>query len=142
MSSTLDILSNMLYTTRMKEKSYQRLRAVIVLFVGLLVAVATTLDNSFLLASAAILVGMLFMGIVRAKNPHRIDEREVALREKAANLTYAVFAPTLGIGSFLLLILTREEFLYPEAIGQVMAYLTLFLITLYALFYAYLTRKY
>jgi hypothetical protein len=80
----------------------------------------------------------------------KADEREVAVREKAAQLTYAIFAPTIGIGSFLLLlpsksglsIFTKGEFAYLESLGMIFAYLTLFLIAIYAISFYYLNRKY
>lgn len=124
----------------MPDKTYQRIRAAIALFVGLLVSIATTMD-SYLLGIAAVLVGMLFMGLVRAKHPQKVDERELAIREKSANLAYAIFAPTLGLGSFFLLIFARGEYLFLEALGQILAYLALFLIALYALFYRYFSHK-
>jgi len=84
----------------------------------------------------------LFMILVRSKTKITIDEREQTVREKAAQLTYAIFAPTIGIGSFLLIIFSRGEYYYLEALGMVLAYLSLFLIALYALTYYYFNRKF
>lgn len=133
----------------MNHQQYQRLRVMITLFIFAIVLLAVDYD-SYLLASAAIFTGMLFMSLVRSKARIKIDEREKSIREKAAQLTYAIFAPTIGIGAFLLLfpshsgltVFAKGEFTYLESIGIVFAYLTLFLIVLYAISYHFLNRKY
>ena len=89
---------------------------------------------------SGVITGIVFMRIVRAKSNIRVDEREVTLREKAANLTYAIFTPTIGLSAFFLLLLARGEFYYLESLGLILAYLTLFIIGLYALTYLYLNR--
>jgi hypothetical protein len=65
-------------------------------------------------------------------------------------MTYAIFAPTIGIGAFLLLlpsksglsVFSKGEFAYIESLGMVFAYLTLFLIAIYAICYHFFDRKY
>lgn len=133
----------------MNLKKYKKIRVVITLFVAAIVALAV-LQNSYFLALAGVLTGMLFMVLVRSKTKIIIDEREKTIREKAAQITYAIFAPTLGIATILLLIpsysgasvFSKGEFGYLESLGMVFAYLTLFLITLYAISYYFLNRKY
>jgi uncharacterized membrane protein len=133
----------------MSRKKYLQLRMVIFLFVFAIVALAVT-HNSYLLSIAGIVTGMIFMIFARSKAKIRIDEREKTIREKAAHLTYAIFAPTIGISAFLLLIpyqdlspvFAKGEFAYPESIGMIFAYLTLFLIAIYAISYHFLNRRY
>lgn len=133
----------------MNEKKYKKIRIVVSLFVAMLVSVSINM-HSYLLAIAGVLTGLLFLSVVRLKTKIKIDEREKTIREKAANLTYAIFAPTIGIGAFLLLvpsysglsIFSKGEFTYLESLGMVFAYLTLFLISLYAISYHFLNRKY
>lgn len=125
----------------MDQRRYKQVRVVVILFVLAIVGLAVTCD-SYLLAVLGVLTGMLFMGVVRSKTKITVDEREVTVREKAAQMTYAIFAPTIGIGSFFLIILARGEFYYLESLGIVFAYLTLFLIALYAIFYHFFNRKY
>ena len=133
----------------MNIKKYRQIRAAITLFIGLIVAVSVT-QNSFVLAAIGVLVGMLFLSIVRSKTKITIDEREETVREKAAQLTYAIFAPTIGIGAFLLMVpsysgisvFSKGEFVYLESLGIIFAYLTLFLIAIYAISYYFLNRKY
>lgn len=122
-------------------KKYRQVRATATLFIGAIVAVAVV-QNSYLLATIGVLTGMLFLALVRSKTKITIDEREQTIKEKAAQTTYAIFAPTIGIGAFLLFIMARGQFLYLESLGMVFAYLTLFLIALYAISYHFFNRKY
>lgn len=93
---------------------------------------------------------MAFMILVRSRAKIKTDEREVTIQEKAAKMTYAIFAPTLGITAFLLLlpskggisIFSKGEWLYIESLGMVFAYLTLFLIAIYAISYHFFNKKY
>ena len=133
----------------MNIKKYRQVRVLIFLFVTALV-ILSVMQNSYLLAVVAVITGMFFLTVVKAKTVVRIDEREKTIREKAAQLTYAIFAPTIGIGAVLLLIpsysglsvFSKGEFTYLEALGIVFAYLALFLITIYAISYCFLNRKY
>jgi len=133
----------------MNRKKYKQFRVVVAFFVSAIVSGAVFSD-SYVLAIAGVLTGMIFMAFVRSKANIRIDEREVTMREKAAQMTYAIFAPTIGIGSFLLLfpsysgleVFARGEFVYLESLGMVFAYLTLFLIAIYAISYHFLSRKF
>ena len=130
-------------------KKYQQFRVAITFFIGAVVGISVLLDI-YLLAVISVLTGMLFLSVARSKTKIKIDERELTIREKAAQLTYAIFAPTIGIGAFLFLIpshsglsvFSKGEFLYLESLGMVFAYLTLFLIALYAISYHFLNRKY
>jgi len=78
-----------------------------------------------------------------------MDEREKSVREQATKTAYSIFAPTIGIGSLLLLVFssgilptTKEEFYYLQSLGIILAYLTLFFIALYLLAYYFLNKKY
>lgn len=122
-------------------KRYRRIRAAAVLFIVGIVALAA-FQGSYLLAIIGILTGMLLLSSARLKAKITLDEREQAIREKAAQATYAIFAPTIGIGAFFLILSARGEFLYLEALGMVLAYLALFLVTLYAISYHFFNRKY
>ncbi len=133
----------------MNRKKYRQLRVAVAFFVGMIVSLAV-MQDSYLLAVAGVLTGMMFMILVRAKAKIKSDERELAIQEKAARLTYSIFAPTIGIASFFLLlpskggidVFSKGEWLYIESLGMVFAYLTLFLIVIYAISYHFLNRKY
>jgi uncharacterized membrane protein len=133
----------------MNLKKYKRLRIIVTFFVSAIVALAVTRD-SYLLALAGVLTGMVFMILGKAKTKMRTDEREATIQEKAARMTYAIYAPTIGIATFLLLlpskgglsVFSKGEWLFTESLGMIFAYLTLFLIALYAISYHFFDRKF
>ncbi|PIS15437.1 hypothetical protein COT62_03740 [Candidatus Roizmanbacteria bacterium CG09_land_8_20_14_0_10_41_9] len=133
----------------MKIQTYKWFRVIVSIFISITISLAL-IQNSYVLAAAGIFVGMVFLILVRSKARIRVDEREKIIREKAAQTTYAIFAPTIGIGAFLLLIPYRDvspvfakgEFVYLESLGMIFAYLTLFLIAIYAISYHFLNRKF
>lgn len=133
----------------MNRKKYQQLRIIVILFVITIVGLAVSRD-SFFLAAIGVLTGMVFMGLARSTAEIRTDEREVKVQEKAARMAYAIFAPTIGLTAFLLLlpakggfsIFSRGEWLFVEAVGMIFAYLSLFLIAIYAISYYFLNKKY
>lgn len=133
----------------MDRKKYKQLRALVSFFVAAIVGLAVVRD-SYLLAAAGVLTGMVFMFMVRTKAKIRTDERESTIQEKAAKMTYAIFTPTIGIAAFLLLlpskggidVFSKGEWLYIESLGMVFAYLTLFLIAIYSISYHFFNRKY
>lgn len=125
----------------MNTRQYQQVRVAAFLFMVIVVAVSLWFDI-LLLAAAGVLTGMLFLGLVRSQAGTDVDEREQTMREKAASATYGIFAATIGISAVLLLLFSRRGYLYLEAVGLVFAYLTLFLIALYAISYQYCARKY
>lgn len=133
----------------MNRKRYKQLRVIVALFVAGIVGLAVSRD-SYLLAVAGVLTGMVFMFLVRVKANIRTDEREATVQEKAARMTYAIFAPTIGITTFLLLlpskggisVFSKGEWLFIESLGMMFAYLTLFLIAIYAISYHFFNRKF
>jgi len=133
----------------MDRKKYKQLRAAVALFVSAIVGLAVVRD-SYLLATAGVLTGMVFMFLVRSKAKIRTDERELTIQEKAARMTYAIFAPTIGIAAFLMMLPTKGgisvfskgEWLFMETLGMVFAYLTLFLIVIYAISYHFFNKRY
>ncbi|MBP7842788.1 DUF2178 domain-containing protein [Candidatus Woesebacteria bacterium] len=133
----------------MNTKMYTQLQKVITFFVGLLVSISVV-RNSYLLATAGIVTGLVFLFLVRAKANIKTDEREQTIQEKAARMTYAIFAPTIGIAALLLLlpskggiaVFSKGEWLYLESLGMIFAYLSLFLIALYAISYHFFNQRY
>ena len=125
----------------MNNQTFRKLRIVIAIFMAAIVSLAVSLENNILVV-IGILVGMAFMIIVRSKTDIQIDEREKIVREKAAQMAYAIFAPTIGLGSFLLILLARGDSYFLEAIGIVLAYLSLFLMALYTISHFYYNRKF
>jgi uncharacterized membrane protein len=125
----------------MNTHRYRQVRAAALIFMAAVVVVSIWLDM-LLLAGAGVLTGLLFLVLVRSQTKISVDEREQTIRDKAASATYGIFAATIGISAVLLLLFSRRGYLYLEAVGLVFAYLTLFLIALYAVSYQYFNRKY
>lgn len=124
----------------MNIKRYKQLRAAIAFFVAMIVSFAVT-SNNYLLAFFGVVTGMMFLTLVRTKVKLTVDEREISIREKAAQTTYAIFAPTIGFGALLLILFARDEYIFLQSLGMVLTYLTLFLIALYSIAYFVLNRK-
>ncbi len=132
----------------MNRKSYRKIRIVIALFIAAIVGVSVEI-GSFVLATVAVLTGMIFMIFVRSKAKIRTDERESTIQEKAARMAYAIFAPTIGITAFFLLLPSKSgffvfrngEWLFTEALGMILAYFALFLIVVYAISYHFFNRE-
>ncbi len=122
-------------------KKYNQMRVIVALFVSSLVSIGVTLQLP-ILSGAAVLTGIVFLTAVRRQTKIIVDEREVSIRQKAAQLTYAIFTPTIGIGSYFLLLFGQQKTPYIFALGQVMAYLTLFIITIYAVSVFFLNKRY
>jgi uncharacterized membrane protein len=125
----------------MNNKTNHNIRIGITVFTLVIMGIAVRLENT-LLAVAGVLTGIAFLVISRSQTGKQIDEREKMVREKAAQMAYAIFAPTIGIGAIFLILLARGDFYFLEAIGIVLAYLSMFLIALYAISHYYLNRKF
>jgi len=133
----------------MTTRKYKQARIVAIIFLILLITVSVFL-KLHLLTVFTILTTILFASLVHSNNKNIIDERQLSIQEKASDFTYSIFAPTLGIGTFILLIPSRSgsavfsngEFLFLESLGTIFAYLTLFLIVLYSISYFFLAKKF
>ena len=133
----------------MNIKKYKQVRLTAVLFIISIITVSIFLKLYFL-TIIAIFTGIILLSFVHTNNKNLIDERELSIQEKAADFTYSIFAPTIGIGALLLLIpihsgsvvFSNGEFLFLESLGTIFAYLTLFLIVLYSVSYFFLTKKF
>lgn len=125
----------------MNYKVYKKFRIGVALFIGVTVSIAVS-RNSTLLAFAAIVTGLLFILLIRSKVKITIDERERSVREKAAQLTYAIITPTMGISSVVITFFAQGKYVYLESVGMVVSYLTLFILSTYALSYHFLNRKF
>jgi hypothetical protein len=133
----------------MNKKQYKLLRIIIAGFICVIVALAIAGDDILLLA-AGLITGVVFWLFLGSKRKAGFDERDVAIREKAAHLTYIIFAPTLGISALIMLfpshsgleVFANGNFTFLESLGIVFACLTLFLIVLYALSTHFVNRQY
>lgn len=139
----------MYYIGRMNRKPYNQLGIIILLFLAALTAVAG-FRNHHLPIILGLLTVLVFLMSTRPRAKLMVDEREESIQEKAARSTYAIFVPMFGVTAILLLlpssglftVFARGEFAYLEAIGMIFAYLTLFLLAIYAISYYFINRKY
>ncbi len=133
----------------MNPKTYRLIRVAVAFFIGMIVSIASV-KESYLLASSGVITGIIFMVFARRKAKILTDERDQTIQDKAARLTYAIFAPTLGLASFFLLlppkgnlsVFAKGEWLFTESLGMIFAYLSLFLVAIYALTYYYYSRRF
>ncbi len=130
----------MLYINGMNEKTFKFLKFLVTAFLAALMFLAI-LRTQLALAVIAGIAGILFLTIVRTTGSLIVDEREQSVREKAAQLTYLIFAPTLGLSALGLLVLSHDSNYFLESLGVIFAYLTLFQITLYTLSSFFIDRK-
>lgn len=124
----------------MDEKTFKTLKILVTAFLAALVFLAL-LRTQYALAVIAFVAGSLFLTIVRSTGGLVVDEREQIVREKAAQLTYLIFTPTLGLSALGLLFLSHDSNYFLESLGVIFAYLTLFQITLYTLSSFFIDRK-
>jgi len=124
----------------MDNKKYRQIRAIVALFIGIITSISISINN-YLLSVIAVLTGILFLTVVRSRVKVIVDERENAVRQKAAQITYSIFAPPIGLGSFFLFIFSQKGFYYLESLGVIFAYLTLFLMAIYSISYFFINQK-
>lgn len=85
---------------------------------------------------------MVFLLFTRSKSKITIDERERTIREKAAQITYAIFTPLLGIGSVILTFASNDTSISLKTLGILFSHLALFLLVLYSVSFYFLNRKF
>lgn len=133
----------------MDKKQYKLLRIIIAAFICAIVVLAIA-GNDILLLGAGVITGVVFWSFLGSKGKTGFDERAVAVREKAAHLTYIIFAPTIGISALILLfpshsglpVFANGDFTFLESLGIVFACLTLFLIVIYAISTHFVNKQY
>lgn len=131
----------MLYINEMDRITSKILKIMVSVFLSALILLAL-LRAQHALAVLTAIAGLFFLTVVRSSSGLIMDEREQSVREKAAQLTYIIFAPTLGLSALGLLILSHDSNFFLESLGVILAYLTLFLITLYSISSFFFDRKY
>lgn len=134
-------MSNLLYIIGMDKKYYQQFKVMVTAFLVILIIMAV-IRGSYLLAGIGSAVSLLFLRLVRIKTKVVMDEREKSIQEKTAQITYMIFAPTLGLSALIMLLIARDEYFFLESLGIIFAYLTIFLITLYTITYHFFNGKF
>ena len=127
----------------MKYKTFIKLRIIIAILIAFTVALATSINN-FYLAITGVLIGVLFMVLVKSKFKKVIvDERVISISGKASRATYIIATLFLAIiGMFLIISGRGGEDIYVESIGVLFSYTAMFLIAIYSISYHYFNKKY
>jgi len=127
----------------MTYKQFKAIRLLIMAFIATVVATASVINN-FYLAITGVLIGVLFLYLVRIKfKKVMIDERVVSLSGKAARMAYAL--PTLFLavlGLFLILSGRGHQDIYTESLGVIFSYIAMLNIAIYAISFRYFNKIY
>lgn len=127
----------------MDYKSFKRMKILTASFVSAMVAIAVVANN-IILALAGVLIGMLFLFLVKRKTKAvLVDERIQNIGARAARLTYTILTMTIGLLSLIFIMSGRQtgEANY-EVVGIILSYTTLLSLALYSLSYEYFNKKY
>lgn len=127
----------------MKAKTFIWAKALIIIFIVVVVSFAYFNQNPFL-AVGAVLIGMLFMWLVKSRvKDVMVDERIMNVAGKAGDMTYRVVTLTSGLGALMLMIFgQREGMEFLNALGLIFAYVAMFSIGIYALAYWLYSQEY
>jgi len=124
-------------------KQFKIVRLVIIGLVAFTVATAVSINN-FFLALAGVLIGMLFMYLVRVRYKKvMIDERVASISGKAARNAYVVTVTLLTLlCMFFIISGDQRGDIYTEAVGVAFAFIVLLNVALYSVSFYYFNHKY
>lgn len=127
----------------MNYKQFKKMKVLTASFASAIVAIAVVYNN-IILALAGVLIGTLFLFLVRKKTKAvLVDERIQSISGRAARLTYVILTITIAFLSLVFIIIGRRvgEANY-EMLGVILSYITLFSMAIYSLSYKYFSKKY
>ncbi len=129
----------------MNYNQFKRVKILTTSFVSATVAIAVVYNN-IILALAGILIGVLFLSLVRKRTKAvLVDERIKEISGQSSRLAYVVLTVTLAILSLVFITIGRKA-VPPQAqletLGITFSYITLLNVALYSISYKYLSRKY
>jgi len=129
----------------MNYEQFKRLKMLTVFFILATVGVAFAYNN-MVLALAGVLIGMLFIVLVRRRvRAVLVDERLENISGRAARWTYAILTVFIALLSLLLIMIGRRAVPQQEGIetlGIVFSYVALLNLALYSFSYKYFAKKY
>ena len=127
----------------MNQKQFKVIRLLIIFFIAAIVFTASVINN-FYLAITGILIGMLFMYLVRVKfKKIMTDERIINLSGKAARMAYSIPTLILAIlGLFLIYSGQNHQDIYVENLGIIFCYISMLNIAIYSISFYYFNKKY
>ena len=127
----------------MNYKQLKKMKWLVTFFI-LVTVVAAIFYKNIILALAGVLIGLLFLFLVRkTAKVVLIDERVQNIDSQAARITYVILT---GVVAFLSLIFTtsgrrmgNDDY---ELLGVILSYITLLSLALYSVSYRYFANKY
>lgn len=127
----------------MNYKHYQIIRTLIGLLIATIVMTAA-ITNNFYLAISGVLIGMLFLSLVKSKFKKIIvDERVISISGRASRIAYSVVAVLLALSGLSLIFAGRnQDGSNLKFLGEVFCYIALLLIMIYSIAYYYFNKKY
>lgn len=127
----------------MDYKTFMFFRILIGVFIAAIVAVSAAINN-FYLAVASVLIGVLFMFLVKSKFKQiTVDERVISVSGLASRITYTIVTVLLAVlGMFLIFSGRHSQDIFVEAVGTIFCYIAMFLVAIYAVSYHYFNKKY
>jgi uncharacterized membrane protein len=127
----------------MNYQQFKKIRLLIIALVVVIMAAAVTIDN-FYLAISGVLIGMLFLHLVRIRFKQvMVDERVISVSGKASRMTYVFITLLLGLLSLFFIFSGRfHEDFYIETLGVIFSYVVMLNIAIYAISYRYFNKKY
>lgn len=127
----------------MNYPQFKKVRALVAAFVSAVVAAAVVADN-ILLALSGVIIGMLFLFLVKKKAKIiLVDEMVQDISGKAARLTYVIFTIVIALSSLVFIMSGRRTGQSDyEIIGVILSYAALFSVALYSLSYKFFSKKY
>lgn len=129
----------------MNYKKFKQIKIITTSFVSATIAIAVVYNN-IILALAGMLIGILFLFLVRKKTKVvLVDERIEKIAGKAARLTYSILTVTIALLSLLFIMIGKKATppqVQLETLGITLSYIALFSLALYSLSYKYLSKKY
>ncbi|MBU0648667.1 DUF2178 domain-containing protein [Patescibacteria group bacterium] len=127
----------------MNYKQFKVIRLIIIGLVTFTVATAVSINN-FFLALAGVLIGMLFMHLVRVRYKKvMVDERVAIIGGRAARHAYVVSVTLLTLlCMFFIISGDRRGDIYTEALGVALGFIVLLNVALYSVSFYYFNRKY
>ncbi|MBN1258131.1 DUF2178 domain-containing protein [Candidatus Peregrinibacteria bacterium] len=129
----------------MNYKQFKKMKVLTASFVSATVAIAVVYNN-IILALAGVLIGMLFLFLVRKKaKAVLVDERIQTISGLAARLAYVILTITIAFLSLVFIMIGRKS-VPPQAslevLGVTLSYIALLSLALYSLSYKFFSNKY
>lgn len=131
----------------MNEKTFAKVRLATTLAVNALVVIGILLHNVYI-ALVGVAAGLVFLWIMRRRTKAvLVDERVEMVANKAARATFVYSSLVFGLTALFLFGVGRlsdepEFFNFIDALGLLFAFVTMFLLLVYAVTYKYFDRSY